>query len=169
MIRSRSFRRPFRPRLGSTFAILAIAGLAPVASADEVMLQWFENSWSNLELRMPDFFLAGYNATWLPPVMLPGDPTSPGYDQFDKFNLGTPNNQTIYGTEAGFRQVVEQFHRAGANVYVDTILNHASAQRQRGLHGRRRIPGLLAEPARERRQVDRRELGRLPQRNDSIG
>jgi len=128
MIRSRSFRRPFRPRLGSTFAILAIAGLAPVASADEVMLQWFENSWENLELRMPDFFLAGYNATWLPPVMLPGDPTSPGYDQFDKFNLGTPNNQTIYGTEAGFRQVVEQFHRAGANVYVDTILNHASAR-----------------------------------------
>jgi glycosidase len=121
-------RRTIRPRLGSALAILALAGLAPAASADEVMLQWFENSWENLELRMPDFFLAGYNATWLPPVMLPGDPTSPGYDQFDKFNLGTPNNQTIYGTEAGFRQVVEQFHRAGANVYVDTILNHASGR-----------------------------------------
>lgn len=118
-----------RPARFTAAALLTfIAGATPTVSADEVMLQWFENSWEYLELRMPDFFLAGYNATWLPPVMLPGDPTSPGYDQFDKFNLGTPNNQTIYGTEAEFRQVVEQFHRAGANVYVDTILNHASGR-----------------------------------------
>lgn len=119
----------FRPSRLTSAALLALfAGAVPAVSADEVMLQWFENSWENLELRMPDFFLAGYNATWLPPVMLAGDPTSPGYDQFYKFNLGTPNNQTIYGTEAGFRQVVEQFHRAGANVYIDTILNHASGR-----------------------------------------
>ncbi len=118
-----------RPVRLSAAALLALlAGALPAASADEVMLQWFENSWENLELRMPDFFMAGYNATWLPPVTLPGDPTSPGYDQFDKFNMGTPNNQTIYGTEADFRKVVEQFHRAGANVYVDTILNHASGR-----------------------------------------
>lgn len=115
-------------RLSAVAVMTLSAGTTSVAVADEVMLQWFENSWRNLELRMPDFFMAGYSATWLPPVTLPGDPTSPGYDQFDKFNLGTPNNPTIYGTEAGFRQVVEQFHRAGANVYVDTILNHASAR-----------------------------------------
>jgi len=133
-LETRRMMRPHRTRpltcslLTPVAAILLAAGAPPAVSADEVMLQWFENSWSNIELRMPDFFMAGYNATWLPPVTLPGDPTSPGYDQFDKFNLGTPNNQTIYGTEAGFRQVVKQFHRAGANVYVDTILNHASGR-----------------------------------------
>jgi glycosidase len=123
-----SHRSSARLRLGSAALVASIAGLAPVASAGEIMLQWFENSWENVELRMPDFFLAGYDATWLPPIMLTGDPSSPGFDQFDKFNLGTPNNPTIYGTEAGFRQVVEQFHRAGANVYIDTILNHASGR-----------------------------------------
>ncbi|MFI4853761.1 MAG: alpha-amylase family glycosyl hydrolase [Phycisphaerales bacterium JB065] len=136
-------------RSGLTLAAILtlVAGSAPSALADEVMLQWFENSWEHIELRMPDFFLAGYDATWLPPIMVASDPSSPGYDQFDKFNIGTPNNPTIYGTEAGFRHVVEQFHRAGANVYVDTILNHASGRSgDEGFMGAGGYPGFWMNP-----------------------
>ncbi len=117
-------------RRGCAAALVLAAGgiLSAEANAEEIILQWFENSWDQVETRMPDYFLAGYDAVWLPPVMQPGDQSSPGFDQFDKFDAGSPEDPTIYGTERDLLKVIESFHRAGANVYVDTILNHASGR-----------------------------------------
>lgn len=114
--------------LSAGLAAGVLTTLAGTAQGDEVLLQWFENNWNAIELRMPDYFMAGYSGTWLPPVMQPNDQSSPGFDQFDKFDAGTPNDPTIYGTERDLLSVIDMFHRAGANVYVDTILNHASGR-----------------------------------------
>jgi hypothetical protein len=32
------------------------------------MLQLFEATWQTIERRMPDYFIAGYGTTWLPPL-----------------------------------------------------------------------------------------------------
>ena len=49
----------------------AIGGVAFRASAQEdpaPILQWFECPWQDMERRMPDFFVAGWGAAWVPPV-----------------------------------------------------------------------------------------------------
>jgi glycosidase len=103
-------------------------------TANPVILQWFEVSWNRMERRIPDFFIAGYGATWVAPISKASDSTSPGFDVMDRFDLGTPNiggsttNETIYGTEEGFRATVDMFHRANGLVFVDSVMNH-NAQR----------------------------------------
>jgi len=106
-------------------ALTLVPGLEPAARGNDnpVMLQWFETSWSNMERRMPDLFTAGYGGLWLPPISKASD-GSPGYDPFDRFDIGSPESPTIYGTEARFKQVVQEFQAAGAAVYVDIIMNH---------------------------------------------
>jgi hypothetical protein len=114
-------------------ALALVAGPAAVASAraDPVILQWFETEWDDIERRMPDFFLAGYGAVWLPPPSK-ASYQSAGYDPFDRFDLGGPpiaatgsgRARTTYGTEQSFRAMVAEFHRADAEVYVDGIFNH---------------------------------------------
>lgn len=124
-------------RLAPGALLLAVAAPASLAQFDDyAILQWFEVRWDTMEHRMPDFFKAGYGATWIPPVSKSDDKTSPGYDPFDRFNLGKPGvepapgvdsrlvTETMYGTEADFRAVVEQFHRANALVFPDIIMNH---------------------------------------------
>jgi alpha-amylase len=143
-----SRRAPFRPldklgkepelptagcRHGSLApALLAAlcAGVAAPAFADDnpVILEWFETRWRTIEYRMPDFYVAGYDSTWLPSPGLAADPSSPGYDPFDRFNLGTPAAPTLYGTEADFAQLVREFHRAAGLVYVESIMNHNSTR-----------------------------------------
>lgn len=125
-------------------ALLAGACLSSVARAQgedpAPMLQWFETRWQDMERRMPDYFMTGYGAVWLPPVsrgyLNPRDANqnsfSAGYDTFDRFDLGAPGRQTAYGTETSFKRLVEEFHQAGAKVYVDMVLNH-NAGRQTSL------------------------------------
>lgn len=129
---SSAFAARSRRLAASCLVLAAGSSIVVPASANErprpAILQWFETSYSNVERKMPDFFMAGYGAVWFPPNRLPGDPTSPGYDEFDKFNLGTPTNPTIYGTEQGFRAVMEQFDRANTLVYLDLIANHNSGR-----------------------------------------
>ena len=115
---------------------------APAASADPddgAILQWFEATRNTIEYRMPDFFVAGYKAVWLPPQSRGRDINGTGYDVFDRFDLGSPGTdqfgttkETLFGTEEDFKAMVEQFHRAGAFVYVDTVLNHNSTRDSSG-------------------------------------
>ena len=126
--------------IGVILAAGALASIAPTAhaqsevQANPVILQWFELSWNRMERRIPDFFVAGYGATWVAPISKANDPTSPGFDVFDRFDLGFPNtggatsNETIYGTEQGFRAIVDQFHRASGQIFVDSVLNHNSGR-----------------------------------------
>lgn len=90
-----------------------------------VILQWFEGSYDTIEERAADIFAAGYGSIYTPP---PGRADqggfSVGYDQYDRFDLGSPGNPTIYGTETGFKQTVDLVHRLGADYYIDYIINH---------------------------------------------
>jgi len=124
-----------KPRV--TSVVLALCALTvtisinPPASAlgndNKVMLQWFETSWSNIEYRMPDMFMSGYGAVWLPPPSI-ASTGSPGYDVFDRFNLGRPGSETQYGTEERFRRMVAEMKAADVDVYIDAILNHNSSR-----------------------------------------
>ncbi|MDK2972644.1 MAG: hypothetical protein PWP23_2399 [Candidatus Sumerlaeota bacterium] len=110
-------------------AAMAVAGalsLAPQrAAAGDVILQYFESKWKTIERRAPDVFMARYQSLWVPP---PGKADtggySVGYDVFDRFDLGTPYDQTLYGTAQSFRQMNTEFDRAGIGVFVDAIVNH---------------------------------------------
>ncbi len=114
------------------------------------MMQWFETPWTDMEHRMPDWFVAGYGSTWLPPVsrgyLWPGasdqNSSSAGYDVFDRFDLGKPNAKTAYGTEQGFDQLIQEFHRANGLVNVEIILNHdAGRQTSAGFQSDGGYPG----------------------------
>ncbi|MEO0512369.1 MAG: GC-type dockerin domain-anchored protein [Planctomycetota bacterium] len=112
-----------------------------------IILQWFELDWRNMEYRMPDFFLAGYNAAWLPPPGQTLSDQSVGYDPLDRFNLGTPSDPTAYGTEQDFRAALDAFHAADAYAYADTIMNHNGFRRaDEGFHIEGGYPGFWANP-----------------------
>jgi len=117
-------------------ALVALAGIV-VASPTPALaqtaehptiLQWFELEWDDMENRIPDFFLAGYGAVWLPPISKANSPESPGYDAFARFDLGSPGNETAYGTFDGFRAVVDELHAANGLIYIDSIMNHNSGR-----------------------------------------
>ncbi len=115
-------------------ALTALAGIGvsgAQAQNNQNYLQWFETEWDDIERRVPDFFLAGYDAVWIPPVSKASF-HSPGYDPFDRFDLGQPplltfspsRKRTTYGTEATFKAMVDELHQAGAEIYIDAIFNH---------------------------------------------
>jgi alpha-amylase len=119
-----------RRRMVSRCAPALLLGVAGVALAEPaprpMIVQWYENSWESIERRMPDFFEGHYGAVWLPPISKVSDPSnrSPGYDPFDRFDIGSPGDETLYGTENDFRAMVDAFHRANGLVYIDIVLNH---------------------------------------------
>ncbi|MDB4363989.1 hypothetical protein N9Z09_01625, partial [Akkermansiaceae bacterium] len=55
----------------------------------EVILQYFNTSWAEIEARMPELAEAGYDSLWLPPPFKAGAGAySVGFDTFDRFDLG---------------------------------------------------------------------------------
>jgi alpha-amylase len=117
---------------GRLWRLMVITGCAlcvPWAGAEDVsapaMLQYFESRYTTIEQRMPDVFKLGYGAIYTPP---PGRADSGnfsvGYDQYDRFDLGQAGNPTLYGTETGLKKVVSLTHAAGADYYVDFVMNH---------------------------------------------
>ncbi|MCE2967789.1 MAG: hypothetical protein ACK5WB_08905 [Phycisphaerales bacterium] len=123
------------------WALVASAGLGgmmstPAMAQDRrVFLQWFENSWTHMERRAPDLFMAGYGALWLPSPSKASF-NSPGYDVFDRFDLGSPGSETTYGTEAYWRSMVQEMKAANVELYPESIMNHNG--------GRTNDPGFLA-------------------------
>jgi glycosidase len=107
----------------------SLAASAAAARAKDVSapatLQMYEATWQTIEKRSADIFMTGYGAMWLPP---PGKADqgglSVGYDVYDRFHLGTPEDKTLYGTETGLKTTVKALHRAGSLVYTDMIWNH---------------------------------------------
>lgn len=125
-------------------ALLAAAGLAAPAAQQAAaatnlpltILQYFESEWDDMERRVPDVFMAGYNAIWTPPPSKASDPFSAGFDVFDRFDLGQPplndasssRKRTAFGTEATFKGMVDEMNKAGIEVHIDTVLNHNSGR-----------------------------------------
>jgi hypothetical protein len=89
------------------------------------ILQMFEATDATVEYRTPDIFNVGYGSVYLPP---PGRAdsgnTSVGYDVYNRFDLGSPNNPTLYGTETGLKTTINALHTAGDNAYIDLVINH---------------------------------------------
>ena len=125
-------RRTALARRAILAAMAASAGLllAPPLRADNhpVFLQWFETRWSTIEYKTPDFFMAGYESAWLPPPSRAADNSSPGYDTFDRFDLGLPGNETAYGTQEQLRAMVDELHQSSSLVYFDIVMNHDSGR-----------------------------------------
>ncbi|MEW5852746.1 MAG: alpha-amylase family glycosyl hydrolase [Myxococcota bacterium] len=117
-----------RARFSAIF--LAVLLHAPLARA-EVILQWFETPYAEIEARMPEVALAGYSALWLPPPTKGADGVADvGFALFDRFDLGDRDQRgtvrTRYGTLAELQSMVRTAHRYGIRVYFDTVMNHNS-------------------------------------------
>src|SRR4051794_34231251 len=86
-----------------------------------VILQYFESQWSTMEKRMPDVFMAGYGATWTPPpgrALYDDQGGGIGYNIYDRFDLGKAGDRTLYGTETGYRSLINAMHRTSGDAYV---------------------------------------------------
>ena len=130
MRHTRASRTPCGFRLAcAALAVLALVALprqsVAVDESPPAILQWFESSYKTIERRTPDVFLAGYGAVWTPP---PGRADlsnfSVGYDVYDRFDLGSTGNPTLYGTETGIKTMAGMLHRSGTDFHVDFVLNH---------------------------------------------
>ena len=88
-----------RALTGVFFAAICTASLG-TASAEDVsapaMLQIFEARWHTVDNRMADIFKTGYGGLWLPPpARADTGGFSAGYDVFDRFDLGSPRDETL--------------------------------------------------------------------------
>ena len=112
-------------RLTALAAVLFAAAVRAEDVSAPATLQDFENTYQTIENRMPDVFSAGYGSIYTPP---PGradsENQSVGYDQYDRFDLGSSGNPTLYGTETGLRTLVKAVHTMGGNSYIDFVMNH---------------------------------------------
>ncbi|MEI6636632.1 MAG: hypothetical protein WCO99_08700, partial [Planctomycetota bacterium] len=86
-------------------ASLVAAPASAVDTSAPAILQWFDSSYGTQEKRVADLFKTGYGSTWIPPTgRADSGNQSVGYDVFDRFDLGSTNNETLYGTETGLRK-----------------------------------------------------------------
>src|SRR5215470_14413310 len=119
----------FSTRLCALVLLFAVAVLCLPAFAQDQspppILQWFESSYRTVEERTPDVFLAGYGFVWLPPPYRADQGNlSVGYDVYDRFDLGTADRPTLYGTEDGLKSLARTLHRADISLHVDFVINH---------------------------------------------
>jgi len=85
----------------------------------------YEARWDTIEDRMADIHHVGYGQMWLPPPQRADTGSfSVGYDVFDRFDLGKPRSETLYGTEAGLKASIAAARHAGVSVYTDFVPNH---------------------------------------------
>jgi hypothetical protein len=100
--------------------------LSPVSG--EVILQFFNNSWNEINDKLPEIAEVGYQALWLPPPQKASGALSVGYDLWDPFDLGGKDQRgtirTRYGTEEELLRLIANAHRFGLRVYFDNIMNH---------------------------------------------
>lgn len=93
--------------------------------SEPAILQMFEAKWTTIENRMADIFQVGYGQMWLPPPQRADSGNlSVGYDVFDRFDLGGPRTETLYGTETSLKSSIEAAHGANVKMYTDLIPNH---------------------------------------------
>ena len=110
--------------LSSTIVVL----LATPARA-EVILQYFETPWAEIEARMPEIAAAGYDALWLPPPTKGTEgERDVGFAVYDRFDLGDVDQRgttaTRYGTKAELLSMTAAARRFGVRVYFDVVMNH---------------------------------------------
>ncbi|HEY1098013.1 MAG TPA: alpha-amylase family glycosyl hydrolase, partial [Myxococcota bacterium] len=111
------------------FVIAAFACAVALPARSEVILQYFETPWAEVEARLPEVAAAGYDALWLPPPTKGTEGVRDvGFAVYDRFDLGDRNQRgtvaTRYGTHAELKSLVAAAHRFGLRVYFDVVMNH---------------------------------------------
>jgi len=125
--------------------LVATLLFALLASAqEEVILQYFGTSWSEITARIPELAEAGYSALWLPPPFKAGAGTySVGFDAYDRFDIGNKYQmstiRTKYGTGTELLHLMNVAHRFGFRVYFDNVMAHNGGPMPEG------VPGTLNE------------------------
>lgn len=106
-------------------AALLMGACHSVARAYDVsppaILQDFESSYTSIDNKMADIFESGYGGVYLPPPGITLNGESVGYDVYDRFNLGSPGETTLYGTQSQFESVVNGIHAWGGSATVDLL------------------------------------------------
>ena len=120
-------RSVLRSRLALVLA--AIGWSAPNVHALDVSapatIQFFESTSLNTQRRAADLFMTGYGGIWVPPAGRADiNDYSVGYDQYDRFDMGTADHPTLYGTENTYKNAVAELRKAGLTTYADITLNH---------------------------------------------
>lgn len=113
--------------IATAFFWLCVTGASALAqsSSAPAILQLYEARWTTIENRMADIHAAGYGRLWLPPPSRAESGNhSVGYDVYDRFDLGSPRNETLYGTKTGLKTMIEGAHNAGVLVNTDFVPNH---------------------------------------------
>ncbi|MBU1908415.1 MAG: hypothetical protein KJ726_00015, partial [Verrucomicrobia bacterium] len=109
-------------------AVFFVLLLTSLTAPAEVALQFFNNTWNEINDKLPELAEAGYGALWLPPPQKGSGGLSVGYDLWDPFDLGGIDQcgsvKTRYGTEEELIRLIRTAHRFGLRVYFDNIMNH---------------------------------------------
>ncbi len=117
-------------RLFLSVLVALIAWTSPGAHAShsDAILQYFQTSWNDIALRMPELAEAGYTALWLPPPFKGTGALDVGFGTFDRFDLGDKNQmgtiKTKYGTAAELANLMDVAHRFGIRIYFDNVMAH---------------------------------------------
>src|SRR4051794_19634100 len=118
-------KQTLRQFIARTLLCAALAALAPSSRAGDVsapvILQYFESQWTTMEKRVPDMFMAGYGGLWTPPpgrALYDDQGGGIGYNLYDRFDLGHAGDRTAFGTEKGYRTLINQVHQMNGDVYV---------------------------------------------------
>ncbi len=112
-------------------ACVAAAVTAPAVQAQNsayappAILDYFGGTWQTITSRMPDVFGAGYGSLLTPPpTRADSGNASVGYDVYNRFDLGSANDPTAYGTIQGYENLVSAVHQMGGYIYIDYSLGH---------------------------------------------
>ena len=113
----------------SAFFVALLCCAGATSARAEVILQYFETPWAEIEARMPEIALAGYDALWLPPPTKGTEGVRDvGFAVYDRFDLGDTDARgtvpTRYGSKVELRSMVQTAHRFGVRVYFDVVMNH---------------------------------------------
>ncbi|MCS7064349.1 MAG: alpha-amylase family glycosyl hydrolase [Methylacidiphilales bacterium] len=109
--------------------IVLLFGLIGQASAQEVVLQFFNTPWKEIRDKIPELAEIGYTTVYLPPPFKAGGGTfSYGFDTYDRFDLGEKDQMgtipTRYGTAGELKALIQTAHTHGIRVHFDNVMNH---------------------------------------------
>lgn len=100
-----------------------------------VLFQGFEwyipddgNYFKNFISKLEDLTAIGVTAIWLPPLCKATGTNDTGYGIYDLYDLGEFHQKgtirTKYGTKDELKNLIQEIHNKGIQVYADVVLNH---------------------------------------------
>jgi len=109
--------------------VLALLALVPASAQGRVILQYFETDWREIQARMPQIALYGYDILWCPPPTKGAEGLRDvGFSVFDRFDLGDKmargTVRTRYGTRDELLAMTSAAHSFGLRVVFDVVMNH---------------------------------------------